>query len=239
MRVGQLIFLPLFVAAAGCATLTKPFSGGVSAQHKARTAATTQQLSDHRDTAEFQAAQDLWSRQDLAGCREQLQQLLTRNPKFTQARLLMADVLLASNQPQEAVLQIKEALKQSPKDPDVQYAMALTLDATGAHAESLPYYERAAKACPENDVYGLSYRTARGGRETPQGPRREIAVTGRGHERNRRGPPAAGPGPFHGELRTRDARRQKRRGIAHHAWNERACSGEALGALRCGAARGP
>ena len=98
--------------------------------------------------------------QDLPGCREQLESLLARNPKHCDARLLMADVLMSTQQPLAALVQVQEALKYHADNPDVQYAMGLTLDLNGRPDEALAYYERASKAMPNNEAYSLSYRTA-------------------------------------------------------------------------------
>jgi Tfp pilus assembly protein PilF len=148
---------------AGCAA-TKAFGppeDDVHAQRVKRDAETTRRFSSHRDMAEFEAAMDRWNQQDVKGCRDQLDRLLARNPDHRDARLLMADVLVARRQPHEALSQVRQALKAHPTDPDVQYAMGLMLDANGQGGEALSYYERAAKAEPSNEAYAMSYRTAR------------------------------------------------------------------------------
>jgi tetratricopeptide (TPR) repeat protein len=165
-QVGKPVLLLLLLLVAGCATFTDP-KATFHDQRKQRSEEAALRVNTHRDVAEFQAAQDRWNQQDVAGCREQLERLLARSPDHRGARLLMADVLLASNKPEEALTHLKAALKTNSDDADVQYAMGLTLDAMGRHDQALPYYERAAKAAPDNEVYAMGYRTAMTG-QTPK-----------------------------------------------------------------------
>jgi Tfp pilus assembly protein PilF len=153
--------LVMLVAATGCTLL--PGSQSVSFhEHRVdRDASTSQKMEEKRDHAEFLAAHQRWMQQDLPGCREQLESLLARNPKHCDARLLLADVLMSTQQPQAALVQVQEALKYHADNADVQYAMGLTLDLNGRPDEALAYYERASKVAPNNEAYTLSYRTAR------------------------------------------------------------------------------
>jgi tetratricopeptide (TPR) repeat protein len=117
-------------------------------------------LADSRDAAEFNAAMDRWNQQDVPGCRQRLEQLLARNPNHADARLLMADVLVAGNHPEQALQQVQQALKAHPDNPDVQYATGLMLDATGHRREALAYYAQAAKKVPTNEAYTVGYEAA-------------------------------------------------------------------------------
>jgi Tfp pilus assembly protein PilF len=144
----------------GCSLFPKQNAVSFSEHRTQREDASSQRITDKRDHAEFLAAHQRWVQQDFQGCREQLENILARNPKHCDARLLMADVLLSSGKPNEALGQVQEALKYHADDPDVQYAMGLTLDANGRPDEALVYYERAAKATPGNEAYAMSYRSA-------------------------------------------------------------------------------
>jgi Tfp pilus assembly protein PilF len=152
--------LVALAALAGCTTL--PGSKTVSYhEHRIqRDEAVSQKIEEKRDHAEFLLAHQRWVQQDYQGCREQLEALLARNPKHCDARLLLADVLMSTRQPQEALAQVQEALKYHADNADVQYAMGLTLDLNGRSEEAVACYERASRAMPTNEAYALSYRTA-------------------------------------------------------------------------------
>jgi tetratricopeptide (TPR) repeat protein len=172
----------LVLLAAGCASTTvwNPTAGGFHDQRKQRDDEVARRFTSQRDNAEFQAALERWNQQDIEGCREQLQRLLARNPDHCDARLLMADVLLASRQPQEALKQVQEAAKKQPESPDVHYALGLMLDSSGAHREALPHYERATKAMPDNEVYAISYEVAQAaadGGKKPASPAATLPAT--------------------------------------------------------------
>ena len=125
-----------------------------------RDASVLKEIDEKRDQAEFLVAYQRWAHEDVRGCREQLELLLARNPLHCDARLLMADVLLSTEQPQAALAQVQEALKHHANNADVQYAMGLTLEANDRPDEAVAYYERASKAAPDKVAYVLSYRTA-------------------------------------------------------------------------------
>jgi tetratricopeptide (TPR) repeat protein len=172
---GWLLTCLLVLLLAGCATWS-PLAGGVHEERKKRDAEIALRLSNKRDIAEFQAAADRWQQQDMRGCREQLESLLSRNPQHREARLLMADVLVAANQPKEAKEHVQKVLDANPDDADAQYAMGLLLDTGGEHAAALARYERAATLAPDNEVYAVNYRIAREPGQA-EGQRRLAAAT--------------------------------------------------------------
>lgn len=145
---------------AGCASFPKPAEPSLHEQRQRRDDDVARRLSKQRDIAEFRTAQEFWNQQDLQSCHDQLERLLARNPDHRQARLLMADVLVATKKPQEAIPHLTAALKTNPQDADTQYVLALTLDATGKHSEALRYYEQAARTAPGNEAYAMAYLTA-------------------------------------------------------------------------------
>jgi tetratricopeptide (TPR) repeat protein len=118
-------------------------------------------VDEKREHAELLAAHQRWQQKDSKGCVELLQGILARDPGNCDARLLMTVVMLSTHQPQAALAQAQEALKFHAENPDVQYAVGLTLDVNGRPEEAVAYYERAAKAAPSNEAYGTSYRRAR------------------------------------------------------------------------------
>jgi tetratricopeptide (TPR) repeat protein len=153
----------LAVLQPGCSgtRLFGPSDDTPHAQRTRRDAEVARRFSQRRDAAEFEEALSRWNEQDLRGCREALDRLLSRNPAHREARLLLADLLVAVHQPREALAEVQKALTAYPHDADVQYALALMLDANGRSGEALAYYEQAAKTAPDNEVYTLGYQTAR------------------------------------------------------------------------------
>ncbi len=129
----------------------------------------------------IEAAKARWEQQDdPKGCREALEKLLARNPQHRDARLLMAELLLAEDDPQGAYEHAKAALDAYPNDAQVQYTMALTLDASGRTSDALAYYERATKMDPQNEAFAAAYQTAReAAREECASRRRRADVTDR------------------------------------------------------------
>ena len=156
----RLLIILLLSFTSGCSLLPTDKSTTFHQHLASRDDANSQKMADRRDQAEFMVAHQRMEQQDYPGCKEQLDSLLARNPKHCAARLLMADLLLRTKQPQAALAQVQEAIKYHADDADVQYAMGLTLDVNGRADEALGFYERATRAVPGNEAYALSYRTA-------------------------------------------------------------------------------
>jgi tetratricopeptide (TPR) repeat protein len=51
--------------------------------------------------------------------------------------------LRTSDRPKEAISILKELLKATPNDPEINYQMAWTCDFMGRESEAVPYYENA------------------------------------------------------------------------------------------------
>ena len=154
----------LLTLAAGCAGMRMPKTitqGDVSVQIKKRNEEFTQQFESQRDFAEYEAAKARWEQQrDPKGCRESLEKLLARKPQHREARLLLAELCLAEENPQAAYDQAKATLDAYPNDAQVQYTVALTLDALGNSTDALGYYERATRMDPSSEAFATAYRTA-------------------------------------------------------------------------------
>lgn len=118
-------------------------------------------VQQQRDRAEYEAALARWRQGDDRGCREDLEKLLARNPRHVEARLLLADLLLTSNECQAAYEQAKAAVEEAPNDARVQFAMAVAYDALDKPTEALAYYERAAKMAPNQPAFAAAYESAR------------------------------------------------------------------------------
>lgn len=151
--------------AVGCAGIPLPKAitqGDITPLRKKRTDEFTRQFDGQRDFAEYEAAKARWVQQrDPKGCREALEKLLTRKPEHREGRLLMAELLLAEEDPEAAYKHAKTALDAHPNDAQTQYTVALTLDALGKTTDALGYYERATKMDPRNEAFTAAYQTAR------------------------------------------------------------------------------
>jgi Tfp pilus assembly protein PilF len=113
-----------------------------------------------RDEAQYQAALNRWREDDAAGCRQQLDALLARNPEHHPARLLMAEVALSQSAPALALEQTRQVLAAEQNNPEAHHLMALALDELGEPAAALKHYERAATLAPGVERYVVAYQSA-------------------------------------------------------------------------------
>ncbi len=153
----------LLALAVGCASMKSTEKKEAAAPPPEKQAKQAGQLLEQqRDRAEYEEALTRWRQQnDAQGCREGLERLLTRNPRHCEARLLLAELLLAENDSQAAYAHAKAALDAWPNDARVHFAMAMTLDTLGKPQDALGYYERASKMDPQNESYAAAYQSAR------------------------------------------------------------------------------
>ncbi len=148
----------------GCASLHAAkslASSDVSQRRRQRNEEAVRSFEARRDHVAYEAALDRWEQNDSKGCREALQSLLARNPKHLDALLLLAEVNLLEKQPQEALKQVDEVLSLQPANARALYTKGLVLDAIGQSTGAVAYYEQAARAEPENNMYALCYQTAK------------------------------------------------------------------------------
>jgi Flp pilus assembly protein TadD len=150
-------------------TLTSK-SEGISQKRKQRNLAAAQRFDQKRDWAELEAAQARWAEGDLDGCAETLRHLLARNPDHLEARLLMAEALLAANRPKEAIPLLEPAVAAHPNDARVHHLMGMLLDGAGQRVDASGLYEQAASLEPDNEVYRVSYETLATSDEPPRQP---------------------------------------------------------------------
>jgi tetratricopeptide (TPR) repeat protein len=146
----------------GCATIKRMAlnTDDIAVKQAQRTADAVQAFETQRDFAQFQAAQAGWREGNLKACRESLDQILERNPKFYEAQLLYAEVLLSQEKYDDAKAHLELALAEKSDDARSQHMMGLLLQAQGNAAEALVYYRRAAELDPENEQYEQSCQAA-------------------------------------------------------------------------------
>ena len=159
----------LLLLSCGCATFnrTAPVNEDVSERLQDRKRETTERFDSNRDFAEFQAALACWQRDDVDGCEKSLARLLKRNADHCDGRLLMADVCIVEECPEDALRHAQHAVTANPDNTRAKYALALLLDSLGQNQAALAYYEQAALAEPENEVFVAGYRSAMRGASAP------------------------------------------------------------------------
>ena len=162
LRTAAGLLIVLATLASGCQWLSDSItqSDRVAERRRQRTEAIARNLDQQHEEADLIAARDLWQRGDHEGCKRRLNELLTRNPEQLDARLLLAEVLLDENQPQEGIRVLKPAEAAHHDDARVQYTMGLLLDAAGSQASARSHYQAAARLEPGNEVYTVSYNEA-------------------------------------------------------------------------------
>ncbi len=162
--------------ATGCAGFFPPKTvakGDLTPDLKKRAEQCARDFEEKRDFAEFEAAKSRWEHhRDAEGCKQGLEKLLARNPKHRDARLLMVELLLNEDDADAAYREALSALDSHPSDSQVQFTVALTLDAQGKVAEAIGYYERAHKMAPDNADFASAYETAR---ELARQPKRPVS----------------------------------------------------------------
>ena len=125
-----------------------------------------------RTQAQLQAALARQADGDLAGCENQVQQIMARQPENTEARLVLADILTATQRFPQAEEQLRNILACSPRNAQAYYQLGLLFEVTGRPDESLSCLTSAAELEPSNDHYRKLVRVA--ARE-PRGDRRPTS----------------------------------------------------------------
>lgn len=97
---------------------------------------------------------------DLAGCENQVRQILARQPENTEARLVLADILTATQRFSQAEEQLRNILACSPRNAQAHYQLGLLLEVTGRSDEGLNSLVTAAELEPANDHYRKFARIA-------------------------------------------------------------------------------
>ena len=157
-----LFLLPTLVVVAGCAASKSQASLSQAAREKADPPAAgdlaARRTQREQCDAEFAEALRRLHRGDREGCWTGVEQLLAHNPDYAEARLLMADLMIQTDRPAEAVAQLRRAVADHPDDPRARFALAGLLQRTGQAREAVQHYEKAAQLQPDNPQYLEGYR---------------------------------------------------------------------------------
>ncbi len=151
--------------APGCASFTEAtsgmFTGDITPVKKQRAESVNKNISDKRDEAEYRAALESWERNDSKKSREQLGSLLARNPRHRDSRLLMAEVCLADDQPEQALKNVNAVLDYAPDHAQALYMKGFVFESVGQTEGAVDFYAKAAKADPQNALYKESLAKAK------------------------------------------------------------------------------
>jgi tetratricopeptide (TPR) repeat protein len=118
-------------------------------------------FNERRDEVEFDAAAACWRHQDADGCQHLLGRLLKRNSGHLPARLLLTETYLVEDRLDKARQTFEPAKEAHGDDPQVLHMAGMLAEAAGDSSEALANYQRAAKLAPSDDMYRLSYESAK------------------------------------------------------------------------------
>lgn len=146
-----LVVVPL--VAAGCTLLGSklPPVEDLAERRSRRKQEAVREFEVHRGIVELEAARVRRAEGDLDGCIDTLNRLLARNPAHLDARLLLAETLLAENRPQQAVKVLEPAVAAHADEPRLQHLMGLLAEAMGQPDVALAWYQQAAKSPLDDD----------------------------------------------------------------------------------------
>ncbi len=125
--------------------------------------------------------------------------MLARNPGHIDAHLLLAEVDLLDKRPEDALKHVDEALRLQPGNARAFYTKGLVLDSIGQTTGAMSYYEQAARAEPENEMYALCCKKIKDTEGSEHGISNAVVLTaGQGplNSDNKVIPSANGQGPF-------------------------------------------
>ena len=174
LALGASINVVLVVS--GCAALPVPPSANLDVkEQKQRKREAVEAFEQKRDVAQFQAALSRWQQGDARGAQEGLKLLLSRNPRHENAGVLLAEILLDEQRPQEARDQIERVLREHPNSAAGHHALAMLLESQRDLQNALKHYREAMKLEPRNQTYKLSYQAAKEGKPAVNKGRRVPA----------------------------------------------------------------
>lgn len=150
------------VLVTGCATWGPSGSKlpDVKPERLKRSKESAARIRDQRDRGEFQAAQFAFQQGDIDGARELLERVLKRDPHHLEAGMLLAELMILEQQPDQASAQLKQILARHPQHPGALHAMGSLLEAEGKPQEALAYFHEASRLAPDNQEYKLSCQTS-------------------------------------------------------------------------------
>jgi tetratricopeptide (TPR) repeat protein len=159
IRLVKGLLLVAVALAAGCRSvvLPPPPVEDVASDRRQRLAAAVAEFEQKRTFAELEAARAAWKRGDLRNSQAGLENLLRRDGRNRDARLLLARVHFEQNHPEDAMAQLQTALADFPNDPEVHHAMGVLLTELKRPEDARAHLDRAASlAAARNKPAGTS-----------------------------------------------------------------------------------
>ncbi len=116
------------------------------------------QRAPQRDPMEM--ALDRWQRGNAAGTEAIVREVLSREPQHLSANLLLAEVNLYKQRPQDSLPRIERLAQQNPHDAEIQHTLALLLDSSGERETAIEHYRRAVELKPDAKLFQSSLAAA-------------------------------------------------------------------------------
>jgi len=110
-----------------------------------------------REKAQFAAAVARWHAGDLDACHIALDAIIRLDPHHMQARLMLAELLLAEQQPRLALEQVESVLAEEPRNASAVHTAGLAYEALGDTEAAREHFRLATELAPDNEVFLLSY----------------------------------------------------------------------------------
>lgn len=135
----------LLLSVAGCASLpawVKPPVDDITPEREQRERELVERFEAQRDTAAYTAATNRWQQGDSEGCLSILEELLERNPNHRAGRLLLADLHLFEDRPQEAIAVLETMHSEEKPDLQVEQALAVALEVADRPEQAAIHHQR-------------------------------------------------------------------------------------------------
>lgn len=156
------LVLLLLVASLGCQAAQKfklPKNEEV-ARREAREAEATRRFEQRRQAIQMEVAVDAWKAGNLDRCEEVLVRLVDLDPENCRARLMLAELYLLRDQPEQSSEQMQRLTEKFPDHAHVWHMLGLAEEAQGNQQAALASYEKALQLEPENELLQASYTAA-------------------------------------------------------------------------------
>jgi len=153
-----LVLAATSVCVLGCAALGKrePVIDDVAPEREARKQAAVQRFERKRAAAEISAARMRFQQGDLATSLSILERVLQRIPDHREAKLLSAEVQLATGNADEAGRTLQSILRDDADDAPAHHNLAMVLESRGELAAALSHARRAVELEPSNSLYTVT-----------------------------------------------------------------------------------
>jgi tetratricopeptide (TPR) repeat protein len=158
------------LAVAGCATGSVPLFKKTETKEEAlpdihpmrkeRATAAAKKFDTERNDAEFQAASAEWRQGNFKACRAGLDRILTRDKAHRESLVLLAELELEEDRPENAVEILRRGIAEHPEDAEMSFKLGLALESAGDQSEALHHFHVATQLAPQEKKYAEVYQHA-------------------------------------------------------------------------------